>query len=37
MTLTEGFARNEIFIDFGAEILYGDNQANMTCPYGFRL
>ena len=35
MTLTEAFAVNEIFIDFGAEILYGGDQANMTCPVRF--
>ena len=26
MTLTEGFVRDEVFIDFGAEVLYGDDQ-----------
>ncbi len=35
MTLTEAFAVNEIFIDCGAEILYGDDQVNMTCPVKF--
>ncbi len=26
MTLMEGFAKDEIIIDFGAEILYGSDQ-----------
>ena len=33
MTLTEGFVRENIYIDFGSEILYGDDQAyiSYTC------
>jgi hypothetical protein len=42
MTLIEGFVRDEIFIDFGAEIMYGDDQCyiDYPCRYptvGFQL
>ena len=30
MTLMEGFIRDEIYIDFGAEIMYGDDQAYIS-------
>ena len=35
MTLTEGFVRDEIFIDFGAEIMYGDDQCYLDHPCRF--
>lgn len=35
MTLMEGFVRDNIFIDFGSEILYGSDQANLTYPRRF--
>ena len=35
MTLTEGFVRDNIFIDFAGEILYGSEQANLTYPRRF--
>ena len=35
MTLIEGFARDNILIDFGSEILYGSDQANLTYPRRF--
>lgn len=42
MTLIEGFVRDEILIDFGAEIMYGDDQCyiDYPCRYptvGFQL
>ena len=42
MTLIEGFVKDEIFIDFGAEIMYGDDQCyiDYPCRYptvGFQL
>ena len=36
MTLTEGFVRDEIFIDFGSEIMYGDDQCYIDYPCRFR-
>ena len=35
MTLIEGFAKDEIFIDFGAEVMYGDDQAYISYPCRF--
>ena len=35
MTLTEWFVRDNIFIDFAGEILYGSEQANLTYPRRF--
>ena len=35
MTLMEGFIRDEIFIDFGTEIMYGDDQAYIDYPVRF--
>ena len=35
MTLTEGFVRDEIFIDFGSEIMYGDDQCYIDYPRRF--
>lgn len=35
MTLTEGFVRDEVFIDFGAEVLYGDDQCYIDYPCCF--
>lgn len=35
MTLTEGFIRDEIFIDFGSENMYGDDQCNIDYPCRF--
>ena len=35
MTLSEAFARDQIFIDFGAEIIYGSEQADETYPKRF--
>ena len=35
MTLTEGFVRDNIVIDFAGEILYGSEQANLTYPRRF--
>ena len=35
MTLTEGFVRDEIFIDFGSEIMYGDDQCYIDYPCRF--
>ena len=35
MTLTEGFVRENIYIDFGSEILYGDDQAYISYPAVF--
>ena len=42
MTLMEGFVRDEIYIDFGAEVMYGDDQCyiDYPCRYptvGFQL
>ncbi len=35
MTLLEGFMRDEIFIDFGADVLYGSDQCNVSFPCRF--
>ena len=35
MTLTEGFVKDKVFIDFGSEIMYGDDQAYMSYPVRF--
>ena len=35
MTLTEGFVKDEIFIDFGSEIMYGDDQCYIDYPCRF--
>ena len=35
MTLTEGFVRDEVFIDFGSEIMYGDDQCYIDYPCRF--
>lgn len=35
MTLTEGFVRDEIYIDFGAEVMYGDDQCYLSYPYRY--
>ena len=35
MTLTEGFIRDGIFIDFGSEIMYGDDQCYLDYPCRF--
>ena len=35
MTIAEGFVRDQIYIDFGAEIMYGDDQAYINYPSRF--
>ena len=35
MNLIEGFVRDEIFIDFGADVLYGSDQCNVSFPCRF--
>ena len=35
MTLTEGFVKDEVFIDFGTEVLYGDDQCYIDYPCRF--
>ena len=35
MTLIEGFARDAIFVDFGAEVLFGDDQCYLDYPCRF--
>lgn len=35
MTLMEGFVKDEVFIDFGKEIMYGSDQANLCYPCRF--
>ena len=35
MTLIEGFVRDALFIDFGADVLYGDDQAYIDYPCRF--
>jgi len=35
MTLTEGFVRDEIYIDFGTEVMYGDDQCYIDYPCRF--
>ena len=35
MNLLEAFIRDEIFIDFGADVLYGSDQCNVSYPTRF--
>ena len=35
MTLTEGFVKDEVFIDFGADVLYGSDQCFISYPCRF--
>jgi hypothetical protein len=35
MTLTEGFVKDEVFIDFGAEIMFGSDQCYVDYPCRF--
>lgn len=35
MTLAEGFVKDEVFIDFGAEIMYGSDQVYINYPCRF--
>ena len=35
MNLLEAFIRDEIFIDFGADVLYGNDQCNVSFPCRF--
>ena len=35
MTLIEGFVRDNVYIDFGSEIMYGDDQASIDYPARF--
>ena len=35
MTLTEGFAKDQVFIDFDAEVMYGDDQCYIDSPCRF--
>ena len=35
MTLLEGFVKDEIFIDFGADVLYGSDQCYVNYPCRF--
>ena len=35
MNLLEAFIRDEIFIDFGADVLYGSDQCNVSFPCRF--
>lgn len=35
MNLIEGFVRDEIFVDFGSEIMYGSDQQNVNYPSRF--
>ena len=35
MTLIEGFVKDEVFIDFGADVLYGSDQCNVSFPCRF--
>lgn len=35
MTLTEGFVKDEVIIDFGAEVMYGDDQCHIDYPCRF--
>ena len=35
MTLMEGFVKDEVFIDFGTEIMYGSDQAYISYPIRF--
>ena len=35
MTLVEGFVKEQVFLDCGAEVLYGSDQAYISCPCRF--
>ena len=35
MKLVEAFLKDELFIDFGAEVMYGDDQMCLDYPYRF--
>ena len=35
MTLTEGFVKDQVYIDFGADVLYGSDQAYISYPCRF--
>ena len=35
MTLMEGFVKDEVFIDFGCEVMYGSDQAYISYPCRF--
>ena len=35
MNLIEGFVKDEIFIDFGADVLYRSDQCNVSFPCRF--
>lgn len=35
MTIAEGFMRDQVYIDFGTEIMYGDDQAYIDYPSRF--
>ena len=35
MTLTEAFVKDEVFIDFGSEVMYGDDQVYDSYPCRF--
>ena len=35
MNLIEGFLKDNLFVDFGSEILYGSDQMNVSCPIRF--
>ena len=35
MTLLEGFVKDEVFIDFGADVLYSSDQCNVSFPCRF--
>ena len=35
MNLLEAFIRDEIFIDFGSDVLYGSDQCNVSFPCRF--
>jgi len=35
MTLIEGFVRDQVFIDFAAEVMYGDEQCGLDYPCRF--
>ena len=35
MTLIDGFVRDNVYIDFGSEIVYGNDQANIDYPSRF--
>ena len=35
MTLTEGFVKDEVLIDFGAEVMFGDDQCYIDYPCRF--